>query len=656
MYSGCQLCPKLKVMASTIQTLPNEVVHLIAAGEVIDSFAAVVRELVENSLDAGANRIVVYLHPEQWQVRVADNGCGINYEDLENAAIAHSTSKIHDGGDLWKIRSLGFRGEALHSLTTLADLEILSRSNTTMTTASRNDGCGWRVVYGAGGKVLQMEATAIAPGTVVTVSNLFGNCRERRQGLPNTHQQMKAVQAIIHQIALCHPQVAWQVWLRERIWFSLSPAATMGKLLPQILHQVRQGDLYEIEVELPAPVEEQNPAPEIVFQPLKSAFTYSSASSPIPISFHLPQNPTCKLHLVMGLPDRCHRHRPDWVRIAVNKRMVKASEIEQSVFSAFHRTLPRDRFPVCLLHLEIAPEYINWNRNPAKSEIYLNNLHFWQEQVTQAIAQALRINSDTVSEAIQTSRVGQLIKVAEAQNGYNTNRSIQTQPHEPQEINQENGSSHPLESENHENIPRHPRKSFLTNSPLSTQDDSREVTTPKLKAIAQVNNMYIVVEHPNGVWLVEQHIAHERVLYEQICDRWQIVPIEPALILFQLAIAQVEQLQRIGLDIEPFGENLWAIRSVPAMLKERQDCSEAILELSQGGDLQAAQVAVACRSAIRNGIVLTLAEMQTLLEQWQSTRNPRTCPHGRPICLSLPESSLSRYFKRHWVVGKSHGI
>ncbi|PAX53810.1 DNA mismatch repair endonuclease MutL [Brunnivagina elsteri] len=632
-------------MASTIQTLPNEVVHLIAAGEVIDSFAAVVRELVENSLDAGANRITVYLHPQQWRVRVADNGCGINYEDLENAAIAHSTSKIHEGADLWKIRSLGFRGEALHSLTTLANLEILSRSNNTVTTESRNDGCGFRVVYGAGGKVLQMEATAIAPGTVVTVSNLFGNCRERRQGLPNTNQQMKAVQAIIYQIALCHPQVAWQVWQNDRIWFSLSPAATMGRLLPQILHQVRQGDLHELEVELRLSLEEPNPSAQFAFQPLKSAFTYSSASSPISTSLHLPPNPTCKLHLVIGLPDRCHRHRPDWVRIAVNKRMVKASEIEQSVFSAFHRTLPRDRFPVCLLHLEIAPEHINWNRNPAKSEIYLNNLNFWQEQVSQAIAQALRINSDTVSEAIQTSRVGQLIKVAEAQNQYNPNRSIQPQPSEHQEINQENGSSDQL-----------PNKTFLPNSPLSTQDDSREVTTPKLTAVAQVNKMYIVVEHPDGVWLVEQHIAHERVLYEQICDRWQIVPIEPALILFQLAIAQVEQLQRIGLDIEPFGENLWAVRSVPAMLKQREDCSEAILELSQGGDLQAAQVAVACRSAIRNGTVLTMAEMQRLLEQWQSTRNPRTCPHGRPICLSLPESSLSRYFKRHWVVGKSHGI
>uniref|UniRef100_A0A0C1R3U4 DNA mismatch repair protein MutL n=1 Tax=Tolypothrix bouteillei VB521301 TaxID=1479485 RepID=A0A0C1R3U4_9CYAN len=110
------------------------------------------------------------------------------------------------------------------------------------------------------------------------------------------------------------------------------------------------------------------------------------------------------------------------------------------------------------------------------------------------------------------------------------------------------------------------------------------------------------------------------------------------------------------MDIETFGEQLWAIRSVPALLKQRDDCAEAILELSLGGDLQTAQVAVACRSAIRNGTSLTQPEMQAILEQWQRTRNPRTCPHGRPICLSLEEPALARFFRRNWVIGKSHGI
>ncbi|MBD2778289.1 DNA mismatch repair endonuclease MutL [Iningainema tapete] len=565
-------------MVAIIQALPTEVVHLIAAGEVIDSFAAVVRELVENSLDAGATRIVVSLWPDQWRVRVADNGCGMTLDDLQQAATAHSTSKIRSCADLWKITSLGFRGEALHSLTTLANLEILSRPTSDV---------GWRVVYGYGGEAVQVEACAIAPGTVVTVSNLFGNWLTRRQGLPTVALQMKAVQAAIQQIALCHPHVTWQVCQHDRAWFTLSPAATLTQLLPQILHQVKPTDLQELKLEL----------------------SQSGRDAP-------PE----RLYGVIGLPDRCHRHRPDWVRVAVNGRMVKSQELEQTILTAFHRTLPRDRYPVCFLHLYICPDQINWNRNPAKTEIYLNELSYWQEQTSNAIDRALRINSNSVIDSVHTTRVGQLIKAAEEKGGYHLNRSIST-------------------PENNTSVETLPAKSLL-----------------QLKAIAQVNNTYIAAEHPSGLWLVEQHIAHERVLYEQLCDNWQIIPVEHPIIIYQLSPAQVSQLQRINLDIEPFGEQLWAVRSIPALLQQRDDCAQAILELSWGGDLQAAQVAVACRSAIRNGTPLNLEEMQTLLDQWQRTRNPRTCPHGRPIYLSLEESALARFFRRHWVIGKSHGI
>ncbi len=639
-------------MVSSIQTLPNEVVHLIAAGEVIDSLAAVVRELVENSLDAGATRIVVHINPEQWRVRVADNGCGMNYEDLQNAASSHSTSKIRSNADLWKIHSLGFRGEALHCLTTLAELEIFSRPTPAFIPDESNwedNSCGWRAAYSDGGETVQLEAVAIAPGTVVTVSNLFGNCAARRQGLPSISQQMKAVQATIYQIALCYPQVAWQIWQQERIWFSISPAATMGKLLPQILHQIRRDDLHELTLELSPHCYTLEPLPSKHLE----AATYNNYSLSTSNSSLLTSNSSLltsnsSLYLAAGLPDRCHRHRPDWVRIAINGRMVKAPELEQTILGAFHRTLPRDRYPVCLMHLLISPEQINWNRNPTKTEIYLNHLGYWQEQINVAIDQALRINSDTVSEGVQTSRVAQLIKVAESESSYHTNRSIQPEP-KPEN----NTTDAELGDAKSGDAKLGDAKLGDAKFRVSTSNSS---TPLSLKAVAQINNTYIVVEHPGGMWLIEQHIAHERVLYEEISDNWQLVPIEPPIILYQLSPAKVEQLQRIGLDIEPFGEYLWAVRTVPAMLRQREDCNQALLELSLGGDLQAAQVSVACRSAIRNGTPLTLSEMQTLLEQWQRTRNPRTCPHGRPICLSLEESSLSKYFRRHWVIGKSHGI
>ena len=557
-------------MESLIQTLPAEVVHLIAAGEVIDSLAAVVRELAENSLDAGATRVAVSVWPDQWRVRVADNGAGMGLADLRRAATPHSTSKIRDRDDLWKIKSLGFRGEALHSLAQLASLEICSRQ--------ASDGAGWRVVYDGDGTAQTPEAVAMAPGTIVTIARLFEIWPARREGLPPLAQQLRAIQRVIQQMALCHPTVTWQVEQRDRPWFSLWPGETAQALIPQMLREVRPGDLQT--VTLPVLLEDDLPAGQI--------------------------------EAVVGLPDRCHRRRPDWVCVAMNGRMVRSPELEQAALGAFRRTLPRDRHPVCFLHLQVPPEAIDWNRHPAKAEIYLHQADRWQDCAREAIAQALHLSAAQLPAGHYADRVGSVLKAAEAGGAYHASRTVQ---------------------------------------PADTPPSLRG-----LRAIAQVHNMYILAEHPSGVWLVEQHIAHERVLYEELRDRWQTVPLPTPVVLSHLSPAQREQLQRLGLDVDLFGEDLWAVRSAPEPLAARPDCADALIELSLGGDLETALVAVACRTAIRNGTPLSLPEMQTLLDRWQHTQNPRTCPHGRPIYLSLEESSLARFFRRHWVIGKSHGI
>jgi DNA mismatch repair protein MutL len=415
----------------------------------------------------------------------------------------------------------------------------------------------------------------------------------------------------------------------DRPWFTISPGNTAQQILPQILKQVRQTDLQYLAVEVPTPSgereEEQGKhrfaraAGGDVFTDIWQENSPPASSAP-PASPAL-SSPSSKIQLVLGLPDRCHRRRADWVKVATNRRMVRSPELEQTILAALARTCPRDRFPVCFLHLQVCPSQLDWNRHPAKAEMYLHSLSYWQEQVSCAIEQALRISPTNLPEATQSERVAKLLKVSEEQGAYNANRSVQSAPEDDKNTKK-----------------------------------AAEIGLIELRAIAQVHSMYILAEHPTGMWLIEQHIAHERVLYEQICDRWQIVPLEPPTILNNLTSAQVEQLQRIGLDIEPFGEQLWAIRSAPELLTKRDDCAAALWELSLGGDLQTAQVATACRSAIRNGTPLSLSDMQTLLDQWKTTRNPRTCPHGRPIYLSLEESALARFFRRHWVIGKSHGI
>lgn len=561
-------------------------INLIAAGEVIDSLAAVVRELVENGIDAGATRITVSLWPELWRIQVSDNGSGITFANLQQAATPHSTSKIEQLEDIWQIKTLGFRGEALHSLAQLSELEIVSRPQVITGENHENNVTGWRFTYNHQGEPVTTETIAVAPGTIVTISDLFGNWPVRRQGLPSFPQQLRAIQLTLQQMALCFPQITWQVRQNDKLLWKMSPGKTAQDILPQILRGVMVDDLQCLQVNLehPAPPEDAHPQPS--------------------------------LELVLGLPDRCHRGRPDWVKVALNGRVVRSPELEQTIINALSRTCPRDRYPICFVHLHLVPADIDWNRHPAKAEVYLHHLGDWQRQITLAIDQALRLSLDRVPVSLFPQRVEQVIKASEATGQYQT-RTIQP----------------------------------------GTPDSEEELLhSLQLRAIAQVHNTYIMAEHPSGIWLIEQHIAHERVLYEQLCDAWELVPVEPSIILQRLSPAQLEQLEQLGLEVDPFGEELWAIRTVPGILAQRGDCTEALIELSLGRDVEAAKVATACRSAIRNGVPLTVEAMQTLLDQWQRTRKPRTCPHGRPIFLKLEESALARFFKRHWVLGKSHGI
>jgi DNA mismatch repair protein MutL len=407
---------------------------------------------------------------------------------------------------------------------------------------------------------------------------------------------------MIQQIALTHPQVTWQIEQNERLWFSISPSQQPGNILTQILKQVKTGDLQWLKLEIPSPPEEG--LTEII-------------------------RSRSQIELAIGLPDRCHRRRPDWIKVAVNGRIVRLPELEQTILSGFARTLPRDRYPVCFLHLKICPSQIDWNRHPAKTEIYLHSTSFWQEQISSAIEQALRLSSSHLP-TFDNRRLGALIKVAEETGKYDLNRPL----------------TESLSTQKEERSTSDRRVKFK----------NTDLSLIELRAVAQVSNTYIVAEHPSGIWLIEQHIAHERILFEQLQDLWQLVPLETPIILNNLTSVQMEQLSRIGIEVEPFGEQIWAVRVAPEMLSDRDDCTDALLELSWGGDLQQAQVATACRSAIRNGTPLSLPEMQNLLDRWKTTRNPRTCPHGRPIYLPLEESSLARFFRRHWVIGKSHGI
>jgi len=553
-----------------IQKLPLEVIKLIAAGEVINSLTAVVRELAENSLDANAQRIVISLYPELWKVQVADNGQGMSKDDLLLSTQAHTTSKINQKDDLQQIKTLGFRGEALHSIAQLAKIHIASRI--------KND-CGYEI-FCQDNQIMAINPVAIALGTIVTVEDLFHNIPLRRQGSPPFKQQIKQIQTIIGQLSLCHPTVTWQLFVNDKLLLYINGNNQSQQILPQLLKTIKYDDLTSQQITINTPQE----------------------------------NNQSYLSLVLGLPDRLSRPRPDWVKIGLNGRVIKSAELESSIYSSFHRTLGRDRFPVIFLHLQTSPRQIDWNLHPAKAEVYLHNLEFWQEQIKLLINNIFKITDNNLHNNYQNPRVEKILQVAENKPIYNLEK------------------------------------------PQITIPKPETIGLIELKVIAQSRNTYIIAEHSEGMWLIEQHIAHERILYEQLQDNWQLVPLSQPIILENLRPKQVEQLTHLELEIDSFGENLWAVRNIPQILVHRDDCQEALIELSWGGDVDTAMVAVACRSAIRNGTQLTMSQMQNIVEQWKVTRNPHTCPHGRPIYLSLEESSLYRFFRRHWVLGKSHGV
>lgn len=560
-----------------IKPLPNDVVQLIAAGEVIDSLGAVVRELAENAIDAGATRIGIEINPSLWRIRVTDNGHGMDLADLQLCVTPHSTSKIGDRHDLAKISSLGFRGEALYSITQVAQLKI----------ASCTAGDTGYLLQAAQNNISTASLHPMSVGSIVTVNRLFDNFPVRRNALPSLSQQLKTIQQIIHHLALCYPYITWKISKNNQSWLQISSGETALNILPQLLKVIAPNDL------------------------IYRQFTTADLDL---------LGIDCAIELVLGLPDRCHRHQPDWLKLAVNGRIVKFPILENSIIKAFYRTLPRDRHPVCFAHLHLPPDQIDWNRHPAKSEIYVQHQEQWQDIIQAAIAKTLRLSEANLPK-LENQRVLNLMSVAEEKAQY----SVETQSQPQTELN---------------NLP-----------------SEKSGINLDLKIIGQSRNTYIVVEHEAGMWLVEQHIAHERVLFENLQQQWQIIATSTPIILGHLSAKQLEQLtENLGLTLASFGENLWKVNTIPAALQTYPDLEAALLELADGGELGTAQAAIACRTAVKNGTPLTQQQMEDIIMQWQSTKNPHTCPHGRPIYLSLEETSLYRFFRRHWVLGKSHGL
>ena len=568
-----------------IKVLPPELASKIAAGEVVERPASVVKELVENSLDADASRITVEIEAGGvGQVRVSDDGRGIAALEVELAFQRHATSKLLTADQLEAVATLGFRGEALPSVAAVSRLSL--------TTRTREAEAGYQVQL-EWGQLTRSSSQGCSPGTSVNVSDLFGNLPARRKFLKSDAAETSRVHDLVARYALAYPDVRLQLLVNGRPVIT-TPGS--GKSRETLL------ELYGAEV----------------------------AAGMLEVSGEDPESG----YRVDGFisPPSVNRANRTYMTFFINHRWVQSRMLSYALEEAYHGLLPDKRYPVSAINLGLPYQDVDVNSHPTKREVRLHH----EGRVFSTLQKAVR------AALIADSPVPQM----------HTPAGPSTSAVPPQ-----TGAGPSF----------FPRGAF--SSPRQDYYAPPDAAAPRqypsaLKVVGQVKLTYIVAEGPEGMFLVDQHAAHERVLFDQLRrDADQRSPLSQPLlepVSVELTPSQIEVLgkhadflESYGFRVEAFGDNAYLLRSVPLILTT-QDPGKSLLDVldlvafeglvRQQEDILAASIA--CHSAIRAGKPLTEAEMRALLEQLEGTDNPHTCPHGRPTMIHFSSYHMEREFGR----------
>jgi len=571
-----------------IRILSPQEAAKIAAGEVIERPASVVKELLENSLDAGARSIDVEIRDGGLAlVRVVDDGCGIPPDELPLAFERHATSKLTSEAELSRIATLGFRGEALPSIAAAADVELVSRP------AGSPVAGRIRVVDGA---VTDIGAAGAPRGTAVTVRRLFARQPARLKFLRTTAAETAAVATVVTHYALAYPEVRFSLTVDGR-----GALATAGSDLASVMVAVYGDDVAAVLL----PVDWARG--EIVVQGYVAGPEISRANR-------------------------------NYISFFVNRRWVRNRSLVFAIDEAYQGLLPSGRHPLAAVSLHLPPEEVDVNVHPTKAEVRLRNEREAFAAVQRAVRDALRGARPPTSAPRWSLGDESFARPVAA----SASTGVASGPAAPTPRPQG----------------REPRSDA---APTPRLDDG----VPLLRPVGQVGNTYVIAEGPEGMYLIDQHAAHERVLYERFLSALAeqrpeaqgllttvVVDLSPA----QAATLQACQaeLAAHGFELEPFGDETVALRAVPAALAGRDPVSglRDLLDLLQhdsGGSSDRRHwvaASLACHAAVRAGKALSQEEMRELVRALEATTLPRTCPHGRPTMLHLSADELAREFRR----------
>ncbi len=572
----------------SIRLLPPEVVAQIAAGEVIERPASVVKELVENALDAGARSISISIEAAgRERIQVVDDGAGIPADEIALAVTRHATSKLARPEDLFRISSLGFRGEALASIGAVSRLTITSK------VAGAAGGARIRVEGGRAGKVERVGAPV---GTAVRVENLFYNVPARLKFLKADITERRAIDTLITRYALAYPQVRFRLSEGERITFQTAGDGDRRAILAALYGVETAKQLLELQAE-------------------EESIRVRGFISPSSLT-------------------RSNRKE---ITFFINGRWVQDVPLTSVLLQAYHTLLMVGRYPLAALFIEIAPQEVDVNVHPAKAEVRFRNAERVLGFVQRAVRRALLAYAPL--PAVPASVWGARPPAA--------NLDWQVAHAEAARATEASPAAGPEEAGLNPPWPTAPR-------------------LPLLRLVGQIGAAYLVAEGPDGLYLIDQHAAHERVLFEKLMIQHAMrnvlsqALLTPAVVQLppagaRLLSEQLPALQRLGFEVEEFGANTFQVRAVPSLFANGDPslALHAIVEDFEEDErplqdeIEKRLAARVCkRLAVRAGQTLSPEEQRALLSDLERCESPRTCPHGRPTMIHLSVEVLERQFGR----------
>ena len=683
-----------------IQLLSQDVAAKIAAGEVVERPANVAKELIENSLDAGATEVQVEIREGGRRLlQVTDDGHGIPAAELPLAAQRHATSKLGSAADLDRITSFGFRGEALYSIAAVSQMTLRSRRS------GAESGAELRI---EGGKVTRDQPAGLPVGTVVTVENIFFNTPARRKFLRRPATESGNIAAIVQRYALAYPNCRFRFVSDGKLSFFTEGTGRTDEVLSKIYGRENAQQMIGVgrlraEAEVgnsgaavsdPADTlsqrERQPEEDEFDFMP-HAAGGPASAVSQVAGRSHLPRKElpssarSWSVH-VSGYVSSLSLTRPTraQINLFINGRYIEDRSLTHAVVQAYHTLLPVGRFPLAVLFVDLDPSVVDVNVHPRKTEVRFVD----SNRVFSAVQRAVR-RAVIDSAAVPTVGLDEAgVPPAEAHASW---PSAEPAAQDPDHLHQTGWSARRLAILN-AGVGRQPAMPIelpppdqpvadpLLDAPNAPPDDlpppaatqpdtsprHQEQALPPLRVVGQAGAMYVVAEGPEGLYLIDQHAAHERILYEKymaqragggVARQGLLTPITLHVgdSRAGLVAQHLHALNAIGFDVEHFGGDTFLVRTVPGILSN-QDSERALDEIVQGlaerrdlvgEELEARLVKMVCkRASIKAGQVLSDIEMKELVRQLERCRAPRTCPHGRPTMLKLSAGELERAFKR----------